>query len=209
MDRDPAIVNSSATGGGSVSVTVQLPESLNLALSEKARSLGLSREECLLRSLSEDLAASEVVLGPVRAEIGRLSEKSDRLMETIREEFQEIDDRNRRAYEALAQSLKPSRKEWGLIGGGAAVVAVLLLLLAVVLGPGPAPGTRAGAGPGKPSVSLPSQLGEKDKYVYFVGRWYLGVRDRMSTKERLFLENYLKPFDNFDEDLKARKAAGL
>ena len=192
-----------------MSVTVQLPESLSLALSEKARSLGLTREECLLRSLSEDIVASGVVLGPVRAEIGRLSEKSDRLMEEIRGEFQEIDDRNRRAYEALAQSLKPSRKEWGLIGGGAAVVAVLLFLLAVVLGPGPAPGTLSGTGPGKPTVSLPSQLGEKDKYVYFVGRWYLGVRDRMSTKERLFLENYLKPFDNFDEDLKARKAAGL
>ena len=192
-----------------MSVTVQLPESLSLALSEKARSLGLTREECLLRSLSEDIVASGVVLGPVRAEIGRLSEKSDRLMEEIRGEFQEIDDRNRRAYEALAQSLKPSRKEWGLIGGGAAVVAVLLFLLAVVLGPGPAPGTLSGTGPGKPTVSLPSQLGEKDKYVYFVGRWYLGVRDRMSTKERLFLENFLKPFDNFDEDLKARKAAGL
>ncbi len=192
-----------------MSVTVQLPESLSLALSEKARSLGLTREECLLRSLSEDIVASGVVLGPVRAEIGRLSEKSDRLMEEIRGEFREIDDRNRRAYEALAQSLKPSRKEWGLIGGGAAVVAGLLFLLAVVLGPGPAPGTMSGAGPGKPTVSLPSQLGEKDKYVYFVGRWYLGVRDRMSTKERLFLENFLKPFDNFDEDLKARKAAGL
>lgn len=192
-----------------MSVTVQLPESLSLALSEKARSLGLTREECLLRSLSEDIVASGVVLGPVRAEIGRLSEKSDRLMDEIRGEFREIDDRNRRAYEALAQSLKPSRKEWGLIGGGAAVVAVLLFLMAVVLGPGPAPGTMSGAGPGKPTVSLPSQLGEKDKYVYFVGRWYLGVRDRMSTKERLFLENFLKPFDNFDEDLKARKAAGL
>ena len=192
-----------------MSVTVQLPESLSLALSEKARFLGLTREECLLRSLSEDIVASGVVLGPVRAEIGRLSEKSDRLMEEIRGEFREIDDRNRRAYEALAQSLKPSRKEWGLIGGGAAVVAGLLFLLAVVLGPGPAPGTMSGAGPGKPTVSLPSQLGEKDKYVYFVGRWYLGVRDRMSTKERLFLENFLKPFDNFDEDLKARKAAGL
>ncbi|MCL5285362.1 MAG: hypothetical protein M1313_06390 [Nitrospirae bacterium] len=209
MDRDPVSVSSLASGEGSVSLTVQLPEILNRHLSERARSLGQSPEECLLRALSEDLAASEFVMGPVRAEIGKLSEKSDRLMETIREEFREIDDRNRRAYEALAQTLKPSRKEWGLIGGGAAVVAVLLLLLAFVLGKGPAPGGGSPSLSGKPGVSLPSQLGEKDKYVYFVGRWYLGVRDRMSTKERLFLENYLKPFDNFDEDLKARKAAGL
>ncbi len=208
MDRDPEISSPSATGGDRL-LTVKLPESLDRTLSEKARSLGLSREECLVRALAEDLSASDVVLGPVRSEIGRLSEKSDRLMETIREEFREIDDRNRRAYEALAQSLKPSRREWGLIGGGAAVIALLLFLMAFAFGKGPAGGGSRPVALGKAGVSIPSQLGEKDKYIYFVGRWYLGVRDRMSAKERLFLENYLKPFDNFDEDLKARKAAGL
>ncbi len=208
MDRDPVSSPPSATGGAH-SLTVQIPEALDRILSEKALSLGLSREECLIRALAEDLSASEVVLGPVRNEIGRLSEKSDRLMETIREEFREIDDRNRRAYEALAQSLKPSRREWGLIGGGAAIIALLLLLMVFAFGKGPAGGEGHPATSGKAGVSLPSQLGENDKYVYFVGRWYLGVRDRMSAKERLFLENYLKPFDNFDEDLKARKAAGL
>ncbi len=207
MDRAPASFPPSPPGGV-LFLTVHLPESLARALSEKAGTLGLSREECLVRALAEDLSAAEVVPGPVRAEIGRLSEKSDRLMESIREEFREIDDRNRRAYEALAQSLKPSRKEWGLIGGGASVVALLLVLMAFVFGKGPSGGSVP-VPSGKSGVSLPSQLGEKDKYIYFVGRWYLGVRDRMSAKERLFLENYLKPFDNFDEDLKARKAAGL
>ncbi len=138
-------------------------------------------------------------------EIRRLLHESDHRLERIEAEIHEIDERNRRAYESLAGSLKPDRKEWTLIAGGAAVVAVLLAILFVAL-PRRAPSP---AGPSTSGLARPDQMGEKDRYVYFVGRWYLGVRDRMSTSERKFLENYLKPFDNIDADLKARKEAGL
>ena len=85
------------------------------------------------------------------------------------------------------------------------MVAVLLAVLFVALPRRSSPP----AGPSSTGLARPDQMGEKDRYVYFVGRWYLGVRDRMSTSERKFLENYLKPFDNIDADLKARKEAGL
>jgi hypothetical protein len=142
--------------------------------------------------------------GDLIREIQRLLRESDRRLERIESEVREMDERNRRAYESLAGSLTPNRREWTYIAGGAAVVAVLLAVLFVAF-------SRSGSSPVPPSSGLarPDQMGEKDRYVYFVGRWYLGVRDRMSTSERQFLENYLKPFDNIDADLKARKEAGL
>ncbi|MGC8529998.1 MAG: hypothetical protein ACP5OP_07365 [Leptospirillia bacterium] len=143
--------------------------------------------------------------GELIREIFRLFRESDRRLERIEATIHEVDERNRRAYESLAGCLKPDRKEWTLIAGGAAVVAVLLAVLFVAL-PRKAPSP---SGPSSSGLARPDQMGEKDRYVYFVGRWYLGVRDRMSTSERKFLENYLKPFDNIDADLKARKEAGL
>ena len=143
--------------------------------------------------------------GDLIREIRRLLRESDQRLERIESEVREMDERNRRAYESLEGSLTPTRKEWTFIAGGAAVVAVLLVVLFVAFPrSGQTPVTSSSSG-----LARPDQMGEKDRYVYFVGRWYLGVRDRMSTSERKFLENYLKPFDNIDADLKARKEAGL
>jgi len=160
------------------------------------RSLGESHKDPSGKELSEDLVR----------EIRRLAERTDQRLGQIKDEIGEMDERNRRAYESLSASIKPDRKEWTLIAGGAGIVAVLLVALFLLLSrsaPHPGPGK------GETGLARPDQMGEKDRYVYFVGRWYLGVRDRMSTSERKFLENYLKPFDNIDSDLKARKEAGL
>lgn len=205
---EPERPSSSGTGGDVVPVTIHLPPSLDRQISEKAASLGLTREELLLRAAFENNQAGED-LRAIRSDLGKMAEKNSLLMDQVRQELRGIDEGNRKAYESLEKSLKPSRKEWGLIGGGAAVAALLLAVLLIWGGIGSSRNPPASEQTGKTGAPLPSQMGEKDKYVYFVGRWYLGVRDRMSTKERLFLENYLKPFDNFDEDLKARKAAGL
>jgi len=160
------------------------------------RSLGESHKDPSGKEPSEDLVR----------EIRRLAERTDQRLGQIKDEIGEMDERNRRAYESLSASIKPDRKEWTLIAGGAGIVAVLLVALFLLLSrsaPHPGPGK------GETGLARPDQMGEKDRYVYFVGRWYLGVRDRMSTSERKFLENYLKPFDNIDSDLKARKEAGL
>ena len=143
--------------------------------------------------------------GDLAREIRRLLEVSDQRLERIEAEVREMDERNRRAYERLAGTLSPSRREWSFMAGGAVVVVILLTLLFFTL---PRSGQRPAA-PVSSGLARPDQMGEKERYVYFVGRWYLGVRDRMSTSERKFLENYLKPFDNIDADLKARKEAGL
>ncbi len=209
MDRDTVPGSLGAPGGEGVPVTILLPNPLDQSLSDKAKSLGISREECLVKALSEDLGAADRLLGPFRAEIGKLAEKNDRLIADIRQELREIDDRNRQAYEALARTMTPSRKEWSLIGGGAVLVALLFGLLVFGFGKATLKEGATQGDPEKKGISLPSQMSEKNKYIYFVGRWYLGVRDRMPSKDRLFIENYLKPFDNFDEDLKARKEAGL
>jgi len=194
--------------GGSGIVTTRLSSALYHQLMEKSRSRGVSPEDYVSDILSKDLSGEER-LEPIISEVRKLSAKNDQLFLEMKEELQEINEKNREAYEGMARSLKPDKKEWGIIAGAGTLVAVLLIVIFAGAGK-----NFSGSGPPaggllKPGPVGPAQMSPKDRYTYFVGRWYLGVRDRMSAKERLFLENYLKPFDNFDEDLKDRKKAGL
>lgn len=192
------------TAGPDRVLRVTLPGLLEQALLERSGGWGVAPEECVVRILSETFAPGT---SPDRldGEIRRLAASTGAGFETIRKELQEIDDRNRTAYESLVKTLAPDRKEWGMLAGAGSVAALLLVVLLFVFArPHKTPPLPRGTG-----VAIPSQLSSEDRYTYFIGRWYQGVRDRMPTKDRLYLENYLKPFDNFDEDLKARKKAGL
>jgi hypothetical protein len=175
---------------------------------EKARSLGVSEEEYISLALVQDLSGGER-LEPLMVEVRKTQAKNDQIFSALKENLDEVNEKNRIAYESLLKSMKPDRKEWGVIGGAGALVGLLLILVFVtfVRKIPETPVSHGGVGNGQ--TALPAQMSSKDRYTYFVGLWYLGVRDRMSTKDRLFLENYLKPFDNFDDDLKARKKAGL
>jgi hypothetical protein len=190
------------------SLTVRLSPLLQRYLAEKSRSLGISPEECAVLSLAGELSP-EGRFEPMISEIRKMVEKNDRIFLGLREELDEINGKNRGAYESLLASLKPDRKEWGMILGAGALLAVLLVVALVFFGRN-IPGSATSPGEVRNAqTALPAQMSPKDRYTYFVGSWYMGVRDRMSTKERLYIENYLKPFDNFDEDQKYRKKAGL
>lgn len=189
-------------------VTVRLSSTLFRKVSEHSRSLGMGEEECLEKLLLEALSGTDSS-SALTSEIRRFSESTDRSFRELRENLQEINEKNRNAYESLVGTLKPSRREWGLIAGVGSLLAVLVVVAVAGFGQKTGEIRSSGETDRKEGLSIPSQMGQKERYAYFVGQWYLGIRDRMSTKERLYLENYLKPFDNFDEDLKYKKKAGL
>ena len=190
------------------SLTLRVSPVLRRQIIEKAHSLKVSEEEYISLALVQDLSGGGR-LEPLMVEVRKILAKNDQIFSDLKENLEEVNEKNRIAYESLLKSMKPDRKEWGVIGGAGALVGLLLILGFVTFVRNIPETPLSHGGVGKEQTALPAQMSPKDRYTYFVGLWYLGVRDRMSTKDRLFLENYLKPFDNFDDDLKARKKAGL